>query len=79
MGAHAPPRSLSLDDDAGAFAFRKLSNWALAKAYWNRGPDNPIVNILNWPMEAYRLAWDQCPQGTVLTKFRCDLRFEAYG
>lgn len=79
MGAYAPPCALNLDDDAAAFAFRTLSNWQRLKAYWNRGPDNAIVNILNWPREAYQLTWDKCPQGTVLTQFTCDLRFEMYG
>lgn len=51
----------------------------MLKAYWSRGPVNPILSFLNWPIEAYRLTWDACPQGTVLTKFCCDLRFELYG
>lgn len=79
MGAYAPPCALDLDDAAAEFAFRELSNWALLRAYWSRGPANPILNFLNWPIEAYHLHWNQCPAGTVLTRFGCDLRFEVYG
>lgn len=77
-GAYAAPHALPLEPAAEAFAFRKLSNGQMIKAYWSRGPDNAIVNFFNWPIEAFRLTWDPCPPGTVLTRFACDLRLEVY-
>lgn len=79
MGSYAPPCTLNLDDEAAAFAFEKLSVWQRLMASWNRGPDHAIVNIANLPLELGRLAWPQTPEGTVLTKFSCKLRFELYG
>ncbi|MBI5256499.1 MAG: hypothetical protein HY855_08370 [Burkholderiales bacterium] len=79
MGHYAPPCALDLDDEAAAFAFDDLTLWQRLKASWNRGPDNAIVNIANLPLELCRLAWPQTPEGTVLTRFSCDLRFELYG
>lgn len=78
FGAYAAPHALNLDDEAGAFAFRTLSNWQRLRAYWRRGPDNAVLNFFNWPIEAYRLTWDTCPPGTVLTRFACDLRLAVY-
>jgi hypothetical protein len=79
MGHYKPPCALNLDDEAAAFAFDGLSLWRRLEAAWNRGPDQAIVNIVNLPLELCRLAWPQTPEGTVLTKFTCRLRFELYG
>lgn len=78
MGSYKPRSLPDLDDDAAAFAFRKLSNWQLFKAYCNRGPGNPIFSFFNMPLEAARLHWDQCKPGNLLVKFGCDLRLEIY-
>lgn len=69
---------LPLRDDAIAFAVKELSNWQLLRAYWKRGPTNPLLNMLNWPLEACSLHWDHCPGGTVRTRFQCDLKLEIY-
>lgn len=79
MGTYAPPCSLNLDDEAAAFAFGGLSVWQRLRACWNRGPDQAILNIANLPLELCRMAWPQTPEGTVLTKFSCRLRFELFG
>ncbi len=76
MGTYRPAQ-LDLDLDAAKFAFRELSNWQLFKAYCNRGPNNPLLNFLNIPLEAASLHWDH-RQGSLLAKFCCDLRLEIY-
>ena len=74
-----PPALLDLmDKDALSFAFSQPSGMRLLKAYFNRGPDNLIFNFFNWPLEAAALHRQQCPPGSVLTDFTCDLRFEVY-
>ncbi len=79
-GWHAlPPRLvMPMDEDTHNFAFSQPRGKRLLKAYINRGPDNPLFNFLNWPLEAAALYRKQCPPGTVLTKFTCDLRLEIY-
>ena len=79
-GWYALPVSLlaRMDDEAYGFAFSQPRGMRLLRAYINRGPDNPVFNFLNWPLEAARLHRKQCPPGTVLTKFTCDLRLEIY-
>ena len=77
MGCINVPR-LNLDDEARAFAEKRLSNWGYVKAYWNRGPSNPILSFFNWPILAYRLHWQSCPAGTVLTKFKSTVRLRIY-
>jgi hypothetical protein len=78
MGCYGLPLESPVDEDASRFICKELSNWQLLRAYWNRGPDNPIFNFFNWPLEAAHLHWDRCGPGTVLTKFTCDLRLEIY-
>jgi hypothetical protein len=77
MGSYRPQNAVNLDPDAAAFAFRELSNWQLFKAYFNRGPWNPVLNFFNAPLEAARLHWDH-KSGILLAKFCCDLRLEIY-
>lgn len=67
-----------MDDEAYSFAFSQPRGMRLFRAYINRGPDNPLVNFLNWPLEAASLYRNQCPPETVLTNFTCDLRLEIY-
>jgi hypothetical protein len=74
-----PPALLGLmDKDASSFAFSQPGGMRLLKAYFNRGPDNLLFNFFNWPLEAAALHRQQCPPGSVLTEFTCDLRFEVY-
>lgn len=80
VGWYALPNSLltHMDDEALSFAFSQPRGARLLRAYIDRGPDNPVLNFLNWPLEAGRLYRKQCPPGTVLTEFTCDLRLEIY-
>ena len=77
MGSFSPKR-LYLDEEAAEFAFRKLSNWQLFKAYWSRGPCEPMLNFFNMPLEAASLHWEGFKSGNLLTRFFCDLRLEIY-
>lgn len=80
VGWYALPVSLlaRMDDEAYSFAFSQPRGMRLFRAYIDRGPDNPVLNFLNWPLEAASLYKQQCPPGTVLTEFTCDLRLEIY-
>lgn len=81
MGWYALPDRLvhEMDPEAQSFAFTELGWWKRLKAYVARGPDNLMVNFLNWPLEAAALQNERCPPGTVTTEFDCDLRLEVYG
>lgn len=79
-GWYALPRTLleRMDADALSFAFSQPRGMRLFDACIARGPKNPVLNILNWPLEAASLYKKQCPPGTVLTEFTCDLRLEIH-
>ena len=80
VGWYALPNPLlmAVDDATFKFAFSPPRGMRLLRAYIASGPDNPVFNFLNWPLEAASLYRKQCPQGTVLTQFTCDLRIEIY-
>jgi hypothetical protein len=79
-GWYALPDTLTLrmTPDAQRFVFSPLGGLQRIKAYNRRGPDNPILNFLNLPLEAASLHRNQGPPGSVLTKFTCDLRLEIF-
>jgi hypothetical protein len=77
MGNYTPQSMPELDQDAGAFAFRNLSNWQLFKAYFSRTTTNLALIIFDLPLTVGRLHWDRKP-GSLLVKFGCDLRLEIY-
>ena len=80
VGWYAFPQSLlsHMRRDAQEFAFSGPSDKRLFRAYIARGPDNPILNFFNLPLEAGSLNRRRCPSGTVFTEFNCDLRLEIY-
>ena len=77
MGNYTPQSMPELDQDAGAFAFRNLSNWQLFKAYFSRTTTNLALIIFDLPLTVGRLHWGRKP-GSLLVKFGCDLRLEIY-
>jgi hypothetical protein len=79
-GWYALPYTLTMrmSPDAKRFVFSHPGSLQYVKAHISRGPDNPVFNFLNLPLEAASLLRKQAPPGSVLTKFTCDLRLEIF-
>lgn len=80
VGWYVLPYTLTMrmSPDAQQFVFSHLGTLQHIKAYIRRGPDNPVLNFLNLPLEAASLRQNPGPPGSVLTNFTCDLRLEIF-